>query len=173
MPRTAAQMPDVSQLDGRALSRLKDAITRFAKLANIHGCLQTWDAAPLGYYVKMLPTPIAEDRQSRLEHRAWWLLALVSGQTHPSVRARLPEASRWRRVAAKEGHNDEDSPGLLDSGMPAVMQLDAEFFDWMLDAQDEVATTFWEIVNLARKLRSATPQQVETSDKPNAITGSR
>ena len=173
MPRTAAQMPDVSQMDRVALSRLKDSIARFAKLANIDGCVLPWDAAPLGYYVEMLPTPIAEDGQSRLEQRAWWLLALVSGQSHPSVRARLPEASRWRQFAAKEGDNDRDSPGLMDTGVPAVMQLDAEFFDWMLDVHDEVATTFWEIVNLARKLRSATPQQPEISEKSNATTGSR
>ena len=55
--------------------------------------------------------------------------------------------------------------------MPAVMQLDAEFFGWLLDGHDEVAATFWEIVNLARELRSATPQHIEVSEQPNATPG--
>ena len=171
VPRAAAQMTNVLHTDLAALLRLKESIARFAKLANVAGCMQSWDAAPLGYYVEMLPTPIGEDAQSRLELRAWWLLALVSGQFHPSVRASLPDASRWRRLATKEDADDKETPGLIEGDMPAVMQRDAEFFDWLLDGHDEVAVTFWEIVNLARELRSATPQQIEVLEQPNVTPG--
>ncbi|MBE0613757.1 MAG: ParB N-terminal domain-containing protein [Burkholderiales bacterium] len=171
VPRAAAQMTNVLHTDLAALLRLKESIARFAKLANVAGCVQSWDAGPLGYYMEMLPTPSGEEGQPRLELRAWWLLALVSGQFHPSVRASLPDASRWRRLATKEDADDKETPSLIESDLPAVMQLDAEFFDWLLDGHDEVAVTFWEIVNLARELRSATPQQIEVFEQPNSTPG--
>jgi len=166
-------MTNLLQTDLAALGRLKESIARFAKLANVVDCMQSWDAAPLGYYVEMLPTPIGEDGQPRLEQRAWWLLALVSGQFHPSVRARLPDASRWYRPAAKKSDDEKETAGLIDIDMPAVMQLDAEIFDWLIEGHDEAAAAFWEIVNLARELRNATPQQVEISEQPNATPGNR
>ena len=171
VPRAAAHMTNLLHTDLAALDRLKESIARFAKLANVADCVQSWDAAPLGYYVEMLPAPVGEEGQPRLEQRAWWLLALVSGQFHQGVRASLPDASRWRRLAAKESDDDKETPGLIENDMPAVMQLDAEFFDWLLDGHDEVAVTFWEIVNLARELRSATPQRIEVSEQPNATPG--
>ena len=166
-------MTNVLHTDLAALDRLKESITRFATLANVADCVQSWDAAPLGYYMEMLPASVGDKGQTGLGQRAWWLLALVSGQFHPSVRASLPDASRWRRLAAKEGADDKEPPGLIESDMPAVLQLDADFFDWLIDRHDEVATTFWEIVNLARELRSAAPQRIEVSEQPNATVGSR
>jgi len=61
----------------------------------------------------------------------------------------------------------------LESDVPALMRLDAGFFDWLLDGHDEAAAAFWEIVNLARELRSATPQPVEVSAQPNTGAGNR
>ena len=59
----------------------------------------------------------------------------------------------------------------LANDVPAVQRLDAEFFDWLLDGRGEVAATFWEIVNIARELRSATPLHIEVSELPNATPG--
>ena len=173
VPRTATRMPNLSQLDLAALTRLKESIAGFAKLANVLGYLQSCDTAPLGYYVAIPPTPIGEGGQSRLEQRACWLLALVSGQFHPSVRARLPDASRWYWPVPKKSDDDNMTTELIESGIPAVMQFDAEIFDWLIEGQDDVTAAFWEIVNLARELRRAMPQQVALSEQLNPPTGNR
>ena len=154
--------------DPTVLDRVKASIGRFAQLANVSDCLQVWDAAPFGYYMEAPPTGFDGDVQQRLEHRAWWLLALVSGQLNERVRLLLPETSRWHQLCPSESGGDKGAPGLIEAGLPAAVMLDAAFFDWLLDGHDESATEFWELANLARELRCASPHRVAVSEETNA-----
>lgn len=80
-------------------------------------------------------------------------------QTDPAALGRLNESiSRFAKLETK---------------LPTVMRLDANFFDWLLDGYDEAAAAFWEIVNLARELRSATPQHAGFSGQQNPTAGSQ
>jgi len=65
------------------------------------------------------------------------LLALVSMQLDESIGVQLPEAADLK---------ERDSQGHV--------VLDTEFFDWLLDAQDEAAAAFWDVATLLRRNRS-------------------
>ncbi|MBE0623472.1 MAG: ParB N-terminal domain-containing protein [Burkholderiales bacterium] len=78
--------------------------------------------------------------------------------------ADLPAPDRLKQLIARFAR--------LASDVPAVQRLDAEFFGWLLEGHGELAAAFWEIVSLAREIRSAAPRQVNVAEQPNATPGS-
>lgn len=161
-----AHPPDPAMVD-----RLKASVGRIAQLASIDSYLQFWDSAPFGYYIELPPTPLSGDGQQHYEQRVWWLLALVSGQFHESVRVLLPDTSHWRQLCSTELGSDKGLQRLIEKHFPAVATRDADFFDWLLDGQDEVVTMFWEIATLVRSLRSTTPHPIATSEQSYTSKG--
>jgi ParB family protein of integrating conjugative element (PFGI_1 class) len=68
----------------------------------------------------------------------------------PRTAARMPNSSHTDLAALNRLKQSIARFATLASDVPTVNQLDAEFFGWLLDGRDEVAATFWEIVDLAR-----------------------
>lgn len=132
------------------LCRLTEQVRRFSTLAGISDCLRVNDAAPHGYVMAAPATmsaseAVAEPGQS-LRQRAWWLLAAASGQLEQGALAMDdPETSRQAPVAESNA---------AQNALPAAPVLDAAFVGWLLDAQDEAAGAFWEVISSMRELRS-------------------
>ena len=94
-----------------------------------------------------------------MRHRAWWLLALISGQMHEHVRRQLPVQSSWRRVHAEESGDETALALLIENELGGSLGLDMLLTDWLLDPADEAAAVFWEVVVLVRHVRGAAPQR--------------
>jgi hypothetical protein len=123
---------------------------------------------PCGYYMDAPPTPLDLEFDQPLRYRAWWLLALMSGQMHEHVSRHLPAQSRWRRVNAPEGMDESALPLLIENELGGPLSLDVMLTDWLLDSADEAAALFWEIVVLVREIRKVASQSGAMSDNSNA-----
>jgi len=109
----------------------------FAGLAGVGDCLRLHAAAPLGFYMDTLPVPGDEESLPPSRQQAWWLLALVAGQFDHSVSVAVPG-------------------GLTEADALNPCAFDAEFFGWLVDAHDEKASAFWNVLALVRDSRSST-----------------
>ena len=128
-------------------------VQSFAGLAGVADCLRLHAAAPLGFYMDTLPIPGDEESLPPSRQQAWWLLALVAGQLAHSVSVPVP------------GGSTEADP-------PNPCAFDAEFFGWLVDANDEKASAFWNVLALVRDSRSSTaachPMSVPDPARGNA-----
>lgn len=136
-------------------SRLIEQVQFFASVAGIRECLRPHAAAPLGYYVEALPIPADAEAAPLSRQRAWWLLALIAGQLDDSASVTLlavsaqPDPGTDRVVA-----RDLSKP-------PNHFPLDAAFLTWLVDAHDETARAFWDLLRLIRESRASTPSPRE------------
>ena len=73
-----------------------------------------------------LPAPVESGARATVEHKAWWLLALLSGQL------------------------DDASDG-LPSGLSSPFPSDSAFLGWLIDPHDATASAFWEVLTRARE----------------------
>ena len=121
----------------KVFSRIIEQVRLFAGLAGIGDCLRLHGALPLGYYMDALPVPDDEESLPPSRQQAWWLLALVARQLDHSV-------SMDVRGNATEG----------DSQNPCAFA--AAFFGWLVDANDDRATAFWNLLGLVRESRAST-----------------
>ncbi len=134
-------------------SHIIEHVQSFASLAGIGDCLRLHAAAPLGFYMDTFPVPGEEESLPPSRQQAWWLLALVAGQLDHSVSVAVPKGST---------EADPVNP----------CAFDAEFFGWLVDAHDEKASAFWNILALIRDSRSSTaachPMSVPDPARGNA-----
>ena len=134
-------------------SHIIEHVQSFAGLAGVGDCLRLHPAAPLGFYMDTLRVPGDEESLSPSRQQAWWLLALVAGQLDHSV-----------SVAVPIGSSEADPPN------PCA--FDAEFFGWLVDAHNEKASAFWNVLALIRDSRSSTaachPMSVPDPARGNA-----
>ncbi|MBE0625798.1 MAG: hypothetical protein IH606_13405 [Burkholderiales bacterium] len=138
--------PALHSLDGDAavLRRLTEQIGRFASLAGVSDRLHLHAAAPLGYVMDAPLITADGDAQQPLRDRAWWLLALISGQL------------------------DEGAP----ASRPDACVFDAGVLGWLLDANDEAAGVFWDVVALVRALPASTRGRRAIAERaPNGAGG--
>ena len=105
---------------------LVEQIRLFAESAGIEECLRIHSATPLGYYMDAPPASIESGTRATVEHKAWWLLALLSGQL------------------------DDASDG-LPSGPASPFPSDTAFLGWLIDSHDATACAFWEVLTRARE----------------------
>lgn len=129
--------------------RIIEEVQRFADLLGIGECLRLHPAAPYGYLMQALPNRDEEDVSQRLRHRAWCLLASVSGQLENSSLIPLYDDSRAAHSAA-----DADVDRVGKEPLKTIV-LDDGFLPWLLDTRDDAADAFWHIVTLVRGLRSS------------------
>lgn len=128
---------------------LVEEIRRFADLVGIGECLRLHPAAHYGYLVEALPNRDEAVVSQRLRHRAWCLLALISGQLEKdSLRPVHDDSCAAHRAA----HADVD---LMEKEPLKTIVLDDGFLPWLLDSQDDAAGAFWQIVTLVRGLQSS------------------
>lgn len=142
-------------------------VAQFAQLTGVSDCLKLCEAMPCGYYMEAPQAPIDLDPDKPFRHRAWWLLALISGQMHEHVSRRLPVQSSWRRVHAGESRDETALALLIENELGGALGLDVTLTDWLLDPADEAAAVFWELVVLVRRLRGAEPQRFAIPDHSN------
>jgi ParB family protein of integrating conjugative element (PFGI_1 class) len=143
-------------------------VTQFAELTGVCDCLKFCEAMPCGYYIEAPQVPLDLDPDKPLRHRAWWLLALISGQMDERVSQRLPVQSSWRRVHAGESGDETAFALLIENELGGALGLDVLLADWLLDPTDEAAAVFWELVVLVRHVRGAAPQRFAIPDYSNA-----
>lgn len=106
---------------------LVEKIRVFAELTGIKERLRV-DAATLhGYYMDALPAPIESGAQATVEHKAWWLLALLSGQL-------------------------DDATDGSSSAPASPFPSDTAFLGWLIDPHDATASAFWEVLTRAREV---------------------
>lgn len=105
---------------------LVEQIRLFAELTGIEELLRIHSATPLGYYMDAPSAPIESGARATVEHKAWWLLALLSGQL------------------------DDASDG-LPSGLSSPFPSDSAFLGWLIDPHDATASAFWEVLTRARE----------------------
>ena len=105
---------------------LIEQIRLFAELTGIQERLRIHAATPLGYYMDAPPASIESGTRATVEHKAWWLLALLSGQL------------------------DDASDG-LPSGLSSPFPSDSAFLGWLIDPHDATASAFWEVLTRARE----------------------
>ena len=153
-----ARSPDVST-PSDLLDPVMQRVTQFAQLTGVSDCLKSCDAMPCGYYMEAPQVPLDLEPDKPLRHRAWWLLALISGQMHEHVRRQLPVQSSWRRVHAEESGDETALALLIENELGGSLGLDMLLTDWLLDPADEAAAVFWEVVVLVRHVRGAAPQR--------------
>jgi len=122
----------------------------FAGLAGVDDCLHLHAAAPLGYYMDALPVPADGDSPPPSRRRAWWLLALLAGQLEHAPSADGPGASTDGEAGTNDGAGP--APGYP----PGPFVLDAAFLAWLVDAHDETATAFWNLLGLVRESPAST-----------------
>lgn len=130
------------------LSRFVEQVRIFARLAGVLDCLRLEAAAPLGYCMDALPIPTDGDPPTASRQRAWWLLAIVSGQLDHAASACAQDGS----TAGDPGTND--GAGRAPGNPPPPFAFDAAFVGWLVDAHDETASAFWNVLALARELRA-------------------
>lgn len=109
--------------------QVRAEVTRFARLAGIQDCLRP-GKTPLGYSVRKL-WPEGGSAVPRLSRQAWWLLCLLCG-THEDDSVTAVHAD-----AAGTGYAEE-------------LVIDVAFVFWLLDAADEAASSFRQIITLLR-----------------------
>lgn len=143
--------------------RLKACIERCAGITGVVQFVKPWDAAPLGYFMEVPQVPLTDE----VKRRAWWLLVLVSGQLIDQVHTQLPPESAWRRTVASATLEQADPTAAAHRDLPAAMLLDGDFFDWLLDGEDAIAATVWELLTLARAARRRMAQS-EVTPNPGA-----
>lgn len=152
---------DVHPANQESAIRLIEKIQRLADLVGIGECLRLHPAAPYGYLVRALPNRDEAVVSQRLRHRAWCLLAVVSGQVKNSSLIPFYDDSCAAHSAANADVDRVDKEALK------TIVLDDGFLPWLLDTQDDAADTFWHIVTLVRGLRSATaPPDVLAGPRP-------
>lgn len=130
---TALSGPQVGRVDALAdraekaapLSALVEQVRAFANVSGIARCLRMNAAAPLGYYLDALSV-MADGEPTPDKHRAWRLLALLSGQLDDGA------------------HGDRSNSG-------AESPSDAAILRWLIDPHDEAAGIFWKVLTLARQ----------------------
>ena len=179
---TSAVKPNeaVNTVDSSAPARLPDILTpsdllepvaqrviQFARVTGVADCLKFCEAMPCGYYMEAPQVPLDLASDKPLRHRAWWLLALISGQMHEQVIRHLPAPSRWCRVHAQEGIDESELPLLIENELGGPLDWDVMLTDWLLDPVDEAAAVFWELVVLVRHIRGAAPQSFAIAGRPN------
>jgi hypothetical protein len=100
----------------------------------------------------MDPLPMAADGDSAPPRRqqAWWLLAALSGQLDD--RTSVPAFDSSADRASESG----DGAGRFIGDSPPVA-FDAAFFGWLVDAHDETASAFWDVLALVREWRASAP----------------
>lgn len=131
-------------------SRIIEHVQSFAGLAGIGECLRLHAAAPLGFYMDPLPVPDDEDFLPPSRQQAWWLLAFIAGQLDHSASVAVPEGSTEGDPATNDG-------GGRALGDPQnAFAFDAAFFGWLVDADDDGATAFWNLLGLVRESRAST-----------------
>lgn len=129
-PLSIPQVGHVDALADRAekpapRSALVEQVRAFAEVSGVGGCLRVNAAAPLGYDLDALP--VADDGEPPPDrHRAWRLLALLSGQLDADARG-------------DRSNSGAESPS------------DAAMLRWLLDSHDEAAGIFWNVLTLARQ----------------------
>lgn len=132
-------------------SHLIEQVSQLAGLAGIGECLHVDPATPHGYFMQALPTGAHGDKREPIEQRAWTVLALISGQLDGNLSAAPPAAA----CEAPAGLSTELA--CVESEPPQAILLDAGFFDWLLNAQDEAAVVLWRILTLVREQRASVP----------------
>jgi len=141
------------------LSRLIERVRFLAGLAGIGECLRPHAAAPLGYYMDALPVAADGDSISPGREQAWWLLALLAGQLGHSPSVAVPEGS------AEGGPGTAHKAGRALGNPPSPFAFDAAFFGWLVNAHDETASAFWNVLALVRESR-ASVLRCRTLDEP-------
>lgn len=133
------------------LARLIEQVKCIAGLAGIEDGLRLDAAAPLGYYMDGLTIPTHGDTPLPIRQRAWWLLALASGQFDASTMITAPEG------LTGDGSGNHDAVACrVQINLPAAISFDNAFFGWLVDAQDEMASACWDVLTLVRALRPST-----------------
>lgn len=145
-------------------SRLMEQVRHFAELAGIDDCLRIHASTQLGY--TMVPLPAPTDAQSPPAHRqrSWRLLALLSGQFDDGASHSL--SNRLAKVDPEQRVVKEAAPPATASQRP----LDAELLVWLVDAHDQVASAFWEVLSLLRESGAAVAVPCD-SDTPAPARG--
>lgn len=105
---------------------LVEQIRVFAELTGIEECLRVHAATPLGYYMDALPASVKSGERATVEHKAWWLLALLSGQL-------------------------DDATDGLPSGPASPFPSDTALLGWLIDPHDATSSAFWEVLIRARE----------------------
>ena len=136
------------------LARLIEQVKCIAGLAGIGEVLRLDAAAPLGYYMDGLTIPEHGDTPLPIRQRAWWLLALASGQFDDSAIATVPE-----RFAGDDSGNHDVVAGRAQVNLAAAISFDNAFFGWLVDAKDEMASACWNVLTLVRALRPSTSKR--------------
>ena len=162
------QSPDDSTLLA-LLEDVKQCAAHFARLTGVGDCLNFCELMPCGYYMEAPPTPLDLEPDQPLRHRAWWVLALMSGQMHEEVSRHLPAQSRWAQAHVQDELSDSELPLLIENELGGFLTLDAVLTDWLLDSTDDAASLFWEIVVLVREIRKLAPTRVAIPDTSNAF----
>jgi ParB family protein of integrating conjugative element (PFGI_1 class) len=109
--------------------QVRAEVERLARLAGIQDCLRP-GKPPLGYSVCKL-WPKGGSAVPRLSRQVWWLLCQLCG-THGDDSVTADNAD-----AAGAGYGDE-------------LVIDVAFVFWLLDAADEAASSFRQIITLLR-----------------------
>jgi ParB family protein of integrating conjugative element (PFGI_1 class) len=141
------------------LSRLIERVRFLAGLAGIGECLRPHAAAPLGYYMDALPITADGDSISPSREQAWSLLALLAGQLGHSPSVTVPEGS------AEGGPGTAHEAGRALGNPPSPFAFDAAFFGWLVNAHDETASAFWNVLALVRESRFSV-LRCRTLDEP-------
>jgi ParB family protein of integrating conjugative element (PFGI_1 class) len=149
------------------LEPVTQRVTQFAQLTGVADCLKSCEAMPCGYYMEAPQVPLDLASDKPLRHRAWWLLALISGQMHEQMIWRLPAPSHWRRVHTQESIDESELPLLIENELGGPLDWDVMLTDWLLDPVDEAAAVFSELVVLVRHIRGAVPQSFAIAGHPN------
>ena len=126
-----------------AAPRLTEQVRRFAALAGLSECVRLHPAAPLGYFMDAPSAGLGADSQGGPRQRAWWLLALLSGQLDEVITLGEPD------------HSGQHHPvcGCADNAGAVA------FRDWLFDPHDQAARAFSNLVGLIRALRTSPPRQ--------------
>ena len=111
---------------------LIDQIRTFAQLTGIGDRLRVHAATPLWYFMDALPESEAGHPQTSIKQRAWWALALLSGQL------------------VKEANESSNSPA---SPFPS----DTALLDWLINPNDATASAFWSVLTRARQVSASVP----------------
>jgi hypothetical protein len=109
-----------------------EQICNFAELTGIEECLRVDAVTPLWYRVDALPDLHAGNPRASTMQRAWWLLALLSGQLV------------------------DDADG--SSNRPASpFASDTALLDWLINPNDATASAFWHVLTRAREVSACVP----------------
>lgn len=147
------------------LARLIEQVTCIAGLAGIEDDLRFAAAAPMGYYMDGLSIPVDGDTPPPIRQRAWWLLALASGQFDAFAMATAPKG-----FTGNGSGNHDAVAGRVQGNLPVAISFDNAFFGWLVDAQDEMASACWNVLTLVRALRPSTSKR-HGMDFPRAASG--